>query len=518
MSTLTRSADRRLRLSLVAALISLAVAPAVRADEADQFQPVRDRIAKALVDHNIPSIAVAVAKDGKIIWEQGFGWADRENRVPATEHTTYSLASISKPIAATGLMVLKQRGKIDLDKPANDYLGEPKLVARVGNAADATVRRVANHTSGLPLHFQFFYSDESYRAPTRDETIRRFGNLVTAPGERFQYSNLGYGVLDYIVERQSGQKFSDFMREEVFLPLGMTHSSINIGPGLEPHQAIRYSPTGVRLPFYDFDHPGASAVYCSAHDLVRFAMFHMKDHLADQRPILKDELIDEMQRPTSDMAGDGYGVGWGSGQSRGYRVVSHSGGMPGVATLCSLVPSEHVAIVVLSNTGTPMPGYLTGMIHKIVLAERKSESKPSSKDASNPSDSAKPAESELVGKWKGHVTTYKGQTPLVLEVKDLRDIHVKLGEQLETLLNGPGFRGGFLRGRFAGDLELTDEARGHKCILQLEAKLRGDVLNGALIMHTVPDGRGTNATTHWVELKRQGPAKQDSSATAPAGG
>jgi hypothetical protein len=103
-------------------------------------------------------------------------------------------------------------------------------------------------------------------------------------------------------------------------------------------------------------------------------------------------------------------------------------------------------------------------------------------------------------------------------VKDLRDVHVKLGDQLETLLNGPGFRGGFLRGRFAGDLDLPEEARGHSCILQLEAKLRGDVLNGALVMQTVPDGRGTNATTHWVELKRQGPAKQDSPTAAPAGG
>ena len=72
-------------------------------------------------------------------------------------------------------------------------------MARVGNAGDATVRRVANHTSGLPLHYQFFYADEPYRRPAMDETIRRYGNLVTAPGERYQYSNLGYGVIDYVI-------------------------------------------------------------------------------------------------------------------------------------------------------------------------------------------------------------------------------------------------------------------------------------------------------------------------------
>src|SRR5712692_5964075 len=124
------------------------------------FSVVRELIRTRLVEQVIPSLAVAVAWNGTILWEEGFGWADRENRVPATEHIMYSLASISKPITATGVMVLEEQGKLDLDRPINDYLGEAKLKARVppgcGDAAYATVRRVANHTSGLPLHWHFF--------------------------------------------------------------------------------------------------------------------------------------------------------------------------------------------------------------------------------------------------------------------------------------------------------------------------------------------------------------------------
>src|SRR4029077_15085253 len=90
---------------------------------ADQFESVRESIRRQLVETQSPSIAVAVAKDGKIIWEQGFGWADRERRIAADEHTLYSMASISKPITATGLMTLVEAGKIDLDRPVNDYLG-----------------------------------------------------------------------------------------------------------------------------------------------------------------------------------------------------------------------------------------------------------------------------------------------------------------------------------------------------------------------------------------------------------
>src|SRR5438477_12314094 len=112
------------------------------------FGGIRELIRTRLVEQSLPSLAVAVAQNGAIVWEEGFGWADRENRVPATEHTMYSLASISKPITATGLMVLEERGKLELDRPINECLGAAKLKAWIGDAAEATVRRVANHTSG----------------------------------------------------------------------------------------------------------------------------------------------------------------------------------------------------------------------------------------------------------------------------------------------------------------------------------------------------------------------------------
>ena len=249
-------------------------------------------------------------------------------------------------------------------------------------------------------------------APTRDETIRRYGNLVTAPGERYQYSNLGYGVLDYVIERTSGKKFADFMREEVFLPLGMTHTSIDVGPGLEPHQAIRYTPEGRRIPFYDFDHPGASAVYCSAHDLVRFAMFHMKEHLADQRPILSDAAIDEMQTPTANApkAAGTASAGDVSKSHAAIAIVPHSGGMPGVSTLCTLVPvrtrGRRRAVQHRHAAGLST---LSDMIFKIVLPERRTpdESCPKLEPATRRGSRAPPSSSDLLGKWKGQLATYK---------------------------------------------------------------------------------------------------------------
>ena len=502
------------RTSVVAVLFLLAFAQPATA--ADQFEPIRTSIHKALADSNLTSIAVAVARDGEIIWEQGFGLADRENRTPATEHTLYSVASVSKPITATGLMVLVQQGKIDLDKPLDDYLGDAKLKPRLGNAADATVRRVANHTSGLPLHYQFFYQDESFQPPTYDETIRRYANLVTPPGEQFQYSNLGYGLLDYVIERVGQKKYADFMREEVFLPLGMTHTSVDIGPGLEQHQAIRYTPAGKRIPFYTFDHAGASAVYSSAHDLVRFAMFHMKEHLTDQRPILSDESIAAMQAPPSKET-DSYGIGWETFKNaRGYECIEHTGGMPGVATTVRFVPSQRLAVVVLANSRSPLAYRLPDTIVDLLLPEQEGEKKAakasdsagskeepkkdeskSNEDAEQNSDSLK----DLAGTWRGEIVTYQGRTPLRLIFKESGDVHVRLGDQLATLLSDASFRDGKLRGRLAGNLPYEDH-RGRDYTIQLELKLRGDKLNGAATTMTLPDAWGSNAVTHWAELKR----------------
>lgn len=482
------------------------------------FNALRESIEQRLVDRVIPSLAVAVARGGQILWEEGFGWADREERRAATAHTVYSLASITKPITATGLMLLKQRGRIDLDKPVNEYLGEAKLTARMGDAGEATVRRVAGHTAGLPMHYQFFYADEPYQPPRMDETIRRYGNLITAPGERFEYSNLGYGVLDYVITRISDKPYADFVREELFLPLGMTHAAIGLPPALAQHAATRYAPDGMPFPFYDFDHPGGSAAFCSAHDLARFGMFHLKAHLRDQKAILSDESIDEMKiNPTLGEKPVGYGFGWGIQEDNfGYRTVGHNGGMSGVSTTLILVPDEGIVVVALANSPTSLPHDVGIDILSILLppfAERRAawlaeqEAKKGEPGSSAPDFNMPDA---LRGTWSGTVHTYEGDLPLTLWCKDSGDIHAQLGDQLKTLVNEPAMTDGFLTGKLMGDIGTAD-ARRTRQRLELELKPRGDVLNGGVFSMTphehadgaAPGKRVDNALCHWTELKKQ---------------
>src|SRR5688572_6055370 len=162
-----------------------------------------------------PSLTMAVAQDGQFLWERSWGWADKEKRIPATPQTMYSLASISKVITAAGLMVLVDRKLVDLNRPIDDYLGATRLRAYVGDARQATVARVAHHTAGLPTHEYSAYIDEGRRLPAFSESIRRYGILVRPPGERFDYSNLGYGLLEQAIVQTSKQDFSTFIRKEV---------------------------------------------------------------------------------------------------------------------------------------------------------------------------------------------------------------------------------------------------------------------------------------------------------------
>lgn len=491
----------RLRL-LSCTVVTFGACALVPAVAADRFTAVREQIRAGMIEQSVPSIAVAVAQDGKILWEEGFGWADLEKRVPASEHTPYSLASISKPITTTGLMLLVEAGKVNLDAPANDYLGNAKLRAHVGDVSEATVRRVANHTAGLPYHHQFFYADEPYMVPSREETILRYGMLVRAPGEKYEYSNLGYGILDYIIERVSGQSYAQFMRQEVFVPLGLTRTSVNIGPGLEEYVATRYGDDGRPLPFYDFDHPGASAVFASAHDLVRFGMFHLKTRQRDQKAILSDAAIDAMHRRSTAQYDDeyGYGIGFGSTRRNGHRIVSHSGGMAGVSTVMQLFPDAKLAVVVLSNSGSWLPVTIADRIAAVLLPHW---TKPWSRELPPREPFITPT--QLLGAWKGTLATHAREVPFELHFQPDGDVHVKVGDQL-TLLERASFKDGEFTGRTSTVIRVgTPDADRFPARLQLSLKLRSTVLDGAAT--SAGDGYGTprirSALSHWVEVRKQ---------------
>ena len=482
---------------------------------AHPFSDAKNRVQREMLESGIPSVAVAVAREGEIVWEEAFGWADRERRIPATVHTLYCLASVSKPYTATGLMRLVELGKLDLDKPINHYLHrDSQLKVWVGDPDEATVRRVANHTSGLPKHSNSFRGEALRKKPPMEESIRRYGNIVTPPGERYCYSNIGYGILDHLIARVSGLSYSDFLRREVFLPLGMTRSAAEITPELAEFAAVRYDEEEMPIADADCDHRGASSVYSSVHDLVRFGMFHLKQHQSDQKAALSDETIETMQVPTATMGHvnpsdpnlrprSSYGVGWVIDDDELGHRISHGGGMDGVATKLLLMPREGIVVAAVANRFKTLAYTIESEVLSTLLPDY--ADKLAAREERRASETPEPlnldaaAVPKLAGDWSGAVHTYQDDLPLTLSFKPSGDIHAQLGTQLVTLVNDAKLEDGHLTGKMAGNVCTGDTTRFPRHPfhhLELDLKLRGEVLNGALI-----NVAGCELN-HWVELRR----------------
>jgi hypothetical protein len=354
-----------------------------------------------------------------------------------------------------------------------------------------------------------------------DETIRRYGNLVTAPGERYQYSNLGYGLLGYVISRVSGKSYADFMCHEVFIPLGMNRTSVYLGKGREDGQAVNYASDGSIVPLFSSDSPGAGSIVSSAHDLIRFAMFHLKNNLKDQKAIITESTIEKMQIPSPETGpleewefdGSGYGIGWViSTTKENLRAIRHDGGTIGVSATLTLVPKENIAIVILSNTKTHWRGAILLKILRTLLPEKLKDFPAPADQADNKSHSK--FAKGLVGLWEGYIQTNERQIALFLDIRGSGSVLATMGDQPQTKLQKASYNdfpnqvlmnvngGFFLRGVIQGKLETADVNRGKPYKLWLELKLRENLLNGSLIAFSQRKFY-TGPLTYWVELNKK---------------
>jgi hypothetical protein len=236
--------------------------------------------------------------------------------------------------------------------------------------------------------------------------------------------------------------------------------------------------------------------------------------LADQRPILTDDSIDEMHRPTKLGESEArYGIGWATGPGEnGLRILSHGGGMGGVATALRLLPEKNAAIVVLCNSSSGgATQRIAQKIQRILVSEatkakapRQTEAEGSDKGGSG---SRKPAGPQfrpmpdLKGVWNGEVSTYEGSLPVTFAIRASGEVYVRLGVRPWTVLDQAKFSDGVLKGIFVGDVGTVDANR-RPYNLRLEVKKRDEVLNGSLIALSLPGNRAGNALTHWIEVRR----------------
>lgn len=497
------SAARKLRLLCI--LVAALAAPASFAAETakpDPYASIRADIEKEIAAGRLTGVSVALVKDGRIVWQQGFGWADREARTPATEHTAFSVASTTKPFTTTALMLLAADGEVDLDHPANDYLGAEKIVDANGPSREATLRRLATHSSGLPTFFAMYPENGTAKQPSIPELIRDYGRLVAPVGERYEYSNLGMGILAEIVARRSKQEFGEFLRNRVFDPLGMKDSFFDTDLSRRKEMAVRYADAGKPLPFYVTATPGSGEVYASAHDLARFAMLHLGGRGLDAPAMILDKKhLDEMHRPEIAVAPGGYfyGMGWQVLRQSGLpEVLYHGGGQSGVKAEFVLVPSAGVAAIVLSNRRGPK-GFIDGvrdrMLKTVVPDWTALPSTPNS-----PLQPLKPVK-DYSGQWRGTMLAQGKRVPVVLAIADDGTATLAVNGGSARPIADFGLIDGLISGESHGDVGSPDTRREGLDQLSLGLKLRGDRIDGEIVAYRL-GSESMAIYPYWTDLAR----------------
>jgi CubicO group peptidase (beta-lactamase class C family) len=466
------------------------------------FSNVKAIINDRIANHQVPSVSIAVVKGGKIIWEESFGYADKENQRKATIDTPYNLASISKTITATAIMKLAEEKRLNVDYPVNNYLKGGKVNSPMFNAEEATVKRVMSHTSGLTTFNFWCRTDSVTCARIDDDIINRYSVLVYPPGDHFDYSNLGYGVLDRVISNTSGKSFAEYMKAEIFSPLGMKNSYV--AEHLLSERAMRYGGGDASLAEYPYSHlytAGASFIYSSVHDLALFAMLHLND-LKKKSSIISGQSIKAMQDTVARNGSLNYGLGWWINQDLyGYKGVLAQGGTYVSSAWLQLIPSEDIGVVVLTNIGHGEPW-------RKIINEVLSELLPKFKANLALAQSAKketPAPKATVeppfSKWKGILRTYKGDVPVALYFNGSKGSFADLGDVKNIPITEVKAGTNSFAYRFAGDLGLEDVGSGpYNLAFYLTQK--EDVLYGHVETHASVNP-GTPLLPFWVMMKKE---------------
>lgn len=294
----------------------------------------------------IPGLSVAVVADGKLVWQQGFGFADLENNVPATARTVYRLASISKSVTAVAALRLWEQGKLDLDAPIRTYVPSwPE------SQAAPTARQLLGHIGGV-RHYKGQEIDSTRYYPTLSAALDIFKDdpLVAEPGTKYSYTTYGFTLAGCAMEKASGDTFEALVSSLVLKPAGIDTMRVDRVKDLIPNRAQGYAkgPSGQiqnsGLADTSYKIPGGG--FCStAGDLAKFAIALMDGKLL--KPETRTMMWTSLK--TKDGKETGYGLGFGVGSIGGVRAVSHSGGQQRVSTYLLILPEKRFAAAVMTN-------------------------------------------------------------------------------------------------------------------------------------------------------------------------
>jgi CubicO group peptidase (beta-lactamase class C family) len=304
-----------------------------------------DRFIRAeLKRQRIPGMSVAILRGDRVLLARGYGFANLEHRVPATDSTVYAVGSLSKQFTAAAIVLLSQQGRLGLDDPISRYLPEGSAVWSA-----VTIRHLLTHTSGVPQDTTLDWR----RDYAESELVRSAARpLDFEPGALESYSSTGYALLGVIIHRVTGMPWGDFVRDQIFRPLGMRTARVNSDTDIVPNRTAGYYFVNDTLTNPEWVSPSinATADCCLSFtvlDLARWAIG------LNHRKVLGETGLEMSWTPVrlNDGGTYPYGFGWNIFEQRGYRRIGHSGAWRGSHATMQRYPEFDLTVIVLLNLG-----------------------------------------------------------------------------------------------------------------------------------------------------------------------
>ena len=333
---------------------------AVRTPQTDEkytrrLQPLLEQFVEW---QEIPGLAIGVIENNQLVYAHAFGLKHLGRQGdPLTPRSIFHMASVTKPFVATSIMQLVERRFVDLDAPVVKYL--PYFRLADDRFTQITVRHLVTHTSGIPDVEDYEWDKPQYDDGALERYVRSLTDqqLLFAPGERVQYSNMAFEVLGDVVAKASGESFDDYVQRHILTPLQMTDSTLlfkQANPALLTwgHE-LDGQGAPVPSPVFPYNrmHSPSSNLHSNVMDMARWAIANMNGGELDGQRILQASTREMMWKPARQLGSpeDAVGLSWFLGAYRGTRMVGHEGGDTGYRTDLVLLPDKQIAVVWMEN-------------------------------------------------------------------------------------------------------------------------------------------------------------------------
>ena len=318
---------------------------------------VSDAIHYEMVDKALNAVSIVLVKDMEILWARGFGVEDLNKSTKADANTVYRVGSVSKLFTDIGIMQLVEKGEVDLDAPITDYL--PEFRPRSRFKREITLRQLMSHRSGLlrePLVGNYFDDDE----PTLEATVKSIidSDVIYAPESKIKYSNGAIATVGYVLEKLKGEPFASYLRKNVLLPMGLTHSAFEPLPDITNRlaDATMWSYDGrvFDAPTFELGMSPAGSMYAPVVDLGQFMKVLFNDGKGPNGPVIKKETLQLMLTSQFNDGKDqrhnvGFGIGFSLSEQGGYKRVGHGGAVYGFSTQLYALPEVKLGVAVTSS-------------------------------------------------------------------------------------------------------------------------------------------------------------------------